>query len=93
MEWWRTILHKLVIYSCLVYRKGLNVNLTFHFPVVDCGSPEIPRNGRVNTPEGTTVGSKALYFCSKGFVLLGAEFRTCQGNGQWIPGAPVCLRK
>ena len=80
-----------ILYLC--YTVCNNYDAINWLTVIDCGAPEIPQNGRISTPEGTTVGSKALYFCNDGYVLFGAEFRTCQENGQWFPGVPICRRK
>ncbi len=62
----------------------------FSLLAVDCGQPGSPVNGRVETPDGTTLGAKAWYYCSDGYVLIGSEFRTCQGNGEWNPEIPEC---
>ena len=56
---------------------------------VVCGSLDNPENGQVSLT-GTTVGSKAIYSCNKGFVLDGNSRRTCQINGKWSGEAPVC---
>ncbi len=34
----------------------------------------------------------ATYTCNTGYTLIGANTRTCGGNGQWTPNDPTCLR-
>lgn len=62
-------------------------------PVIDCGVPEAPDNGRVTALWGTTVGSFAWYFCHQGFDLIGARIRTCTVSGKWEPLLPICQSK
>ena len=72
----------------------LNRALPFFCCVVaDCGPPELPENGKVATPDGTSYGAKARYSCKMGFELQGSEFRTCQRDGEWSPDAPICKRR
>ena len=42
---------------------------------------------------GTSVGSTAEYSCSVGFLLLGAQTRYCQPNGEWSGNPPICEGK
>lgn len=60
---------------------------------MECGPPELPENGEVATPDGTSYGAKARYSCKMRFELQGSEFRTCQRNGEWSPKAPFCKRR
>ena len=59
-------------------------------PVVDCGALMNPDNGRVDTPQGTTLNRLATYSCNCGYCLVGDETRTCQANGQWSGSEPTC---
>ncbi|XP_064398980.1 nidogen-2-like [Halichondria panicea] len=57
---------------------------------VDCGSLTNPTNGQVDTSNGTTLGSTAIYNCSTGFTLNGNSSRTCGSDGQWSGFQPTC---
>ena len=64
-----------------------------HLPTaVDCGSLTNPTNGAVDKSSGTTFMMTATYTCNTGYTLIGANTRTCGGDGQWTPDAPTCLR-
>ena len=63
-----------------------------YLAVVDCGSLDRPRFGRV-VLTGTTFGSTATYSCRTGYLLVGRSTRTCQANGEWSGSAPVCESK
>ncbi|XP_064386241.1 P-selectin-like isoform X3 [Halichondria panicea] len=65
---------------------------TFTCPPFDCGSLDAPSNGAVNTSSGTTFMMTATYTCNTGYTLIGANTRTCGGDGQWTPVAPICLQ-
>lgn len=59
---------------------------------VDCGSlPDIP-NGQVKFIPDTKFGSRAVYSCDSGHILVGNSKRTCQANGEWSGQEPVCER-
>ncbi|XP_064386240.1 P-selectin-like isoform X2 [Halichondria panicea] len=60
--------------------------------IVNCGSLEAPSNGAVSTSSGTTFMMTATYTCNPGYTLIGANTRTCGGDGQWTPVAPTCLQ-
>ena len=38
-------------------------------------------------------GSRAWYYCNKGYKLYGDAHRQCLYNGEWDGKAPVCKRK
>ena len=59
---------------------------------VDCGRLNSPENGLIRLP-GTTLGSRAMYVCNRGFMLKGSAFRTCQVNGEWSGETPTCIRE
>lgn len=59
--------------------------------VADCGPLSDPSNGDVSLG-GTTEGEVANYSCEGGFVLVGAQSRTCQPDGQWSGTAPNCSK-
>ena len=62
------------------------------FPVVNCGNPGTPSNGR-RTGSSTTYNSVVTYTCNTGYTLQGSNRRTCQSNGQWSGSLPRCNRK
>ena len=39
----------------------------------------------------TTEGSRAVYICIDGFVLMGNETRVCQSDGSWNGSIPQCI--
>ncbi|XP_064386180.1 sushi, von Willebrand factor type A, EGF and pentraxin domain-containing protein 1-like isoform X2 [Halichondria panicea] len=59
---------------------------------VNCGDLTDPSNGAVDTSSGTTFMMTATYTCNTGYTLIGANTRTCGGDGQWTPDAPTCLQ-
>lgn len=48
-----------------------------------------PENGEVDFRD-TIVGSQAVYSCEVGFMLEGAEIRTCLESGKWSDEDPTC---
>ena len=40
---------------------------------------------------GTAAGSRAVYVCNDGFILMGNEIRVCQSNGNWNGSIPWCI--
>ena len=42
---------------------------------------------------GTTEGSKAVYFCNDGYNLMEEieDTRVCQSDGNWNGGIPQCI--
>ena len=84
------------ISTCLQSLVELTTNtrsnwLQFFYIAVDCG-PLTIANGAVDTSSGTTFMMTATYTCNTGYTLIGANTRTCGGDGQWTPDAPTCLR-
>ncbi len=75
-------------WSMLKLVKYVNWSVT----VVNCGSLDAPSNGAVDISSGTTLMMTATYTCNTGYTLIGANTRTCGGDGQWTPDAPTCLR-
>ena len=64
----------------------------FPYTAVDCGVFPNSTNGAVDTSSGTTFMMTATYTCNTGYTLIGANTRTCGGDGQWTPDAPTCSR-
>lgn len=56
---------------------------------VDCGLLEPPLNGQVMVM-GTTLGSRAMYTCNPGYILLGSATRRCKASGLWCGSEPTC---
>ena len=61
-------------------------------PVVYCGDPGTPTNGR-RTLWSTSYNSVVAYTCDVGYELQGSNTRTCQADGQWSGSLPPCSRK
>ena len=55
--------------------------------VTDCGPLTNPKNGYVDTSNGTVFQSRATYTCS---VVTGSSFRTCGADGSWSLSVPTC---
>lgn len=55
-----------------------------------CGKLSNPINGAVTQENPPLVGTKAIYTCRKGFVLVGSSRRICQNNGRYSGSAPNC---
>ncbi|XP_042878589.1 sushi, von Willebrand factor type A, EGF and pentraxin domain-containing protein 1-like isoform X2 [Penaeus japonicus] len=58
---------------------------------VDCGVPEAPANGQVESTF-TDLGAEALYHCDTGFELFGNDTRTCTADASWSGNLPQCHR-
>ncbi len=58
--------------------------------VIDCGALENPADGTVTTPQGTTANRVARYFCTRGFLLVGINFRVCRRDNKWSGTTPTC---
>ena len=50
-------------------------------------------NGEYRIVPFNILGAKALYTCSKGYVLNGTPERVCQGDGHWSKSAPTCEKQ
>ena len=48
-------------------------------------------SGGVLCYNGTTTGSRAVYICNDGFILVGNEVRVCQSDGNWNGSIPWCF--
>jgi formylglycine-generating enzyme required for sulfatase activity len=57
---------------------------------VDCGPLANPTNGVVQAGSGTTFGGVATYSCAEGYVVQGADTRTCQATGLWSGSPATC---
>ncbi|KAH3836214.1 hypothetical protein DPMN_109584 [Dreissena polymorpha] len=58
----------------------------------DCGPLEVPDSGSA-TVSATTFGSSEIYWCNKGYNLVGNQLRTCLQNGTWSGDKPSCIPK
>ena len=61
-------------------------------PVISCGDPGRPNNGR-RTGTTFTYGSSMLYECDSGYVLVGLSSALCLANGRWSSEPPQCQRE
>ncbi|XP_078403913.1 C4b-binding protein alpha chain-like [Cetorhinus maximus] len=57
-------------------------------PPANCGNPRKILNGYYNT-SGTTIGSKAVFSCHKGYKVVGRSFQFCTTSG-WNGRVPTC---
>ena len=64
----------------------------FILPVIDCGDPGTPSNGR-RTTSVFTFGGTVRYRCNQGYKLSGSSSRTCQVSGRWSGDQAVCKGK
>ena len=62
--------------------------------------PKCTNRGFMNSPSisggvvcynGTTIGSRVVYICNDGFILVGGETRVCQSDGNWNGSIPQCV--
>ncbi|XP_061487863.1 sushi, von Willebrand factor type A, EGF and pentraxin domain-containing protein 1 isoform X2 [Rhineura floridana] len=56
---------------------------------VSCGTPVVPENGGI-TGSNFTYGSKIIYRCNKGYILVGEEETVCLASGTWNHSSPLC---
>lgn len=61
--------------------------------VVDCGEPENPLNGRVDTSKGTFFTNTSVYSCNSGQHIVGCSEAECLANGTWSCDPPHCVGK
>ncbi|XP_078098084.1 sushi, von Willebrand factor type A, EGF and pentraxin domain-containing protein 1-like [Mustelus asterias] len=54
----------------------------------NCGNPGELSNGYYNA-SGTTFGMKAIFYCDKGYSVVGRSYRTCTAAG-WDGQVPTC---
>ncbi|XP_060701088.1 sushi, von Willebrand factor type A, EGF and pentraxin domain-containing protein 1-like [Hemiscyllium ocellatum] len=55
---------------------------------INCGSPGEILNGYFDAPD-STFGNKVIFYCDKGFNLVGKNSRICTANG-WSGQVPTC---
>jgi len=50
-------------------------------------------NGNIQCPNGATgmSGDTCTFSCDIGYKLQGSIIETCQANGSWSGGIPICL--
>lgn len=58
----------------------------------ECNSLGHPSNGRVSV-RSRTEGSTATYSCDNRYALSGSSSRSCQSDGTWSGGEPICHGK
>lgn len=60
---------------------------------VNCGTPDPPDPNGSKKVTNTVLNGKVIYYCNKGFNLVGHPIAVCKTNGQWSSKAPTCKRK
>ncbi|XP_066469621.1 sushi, von Willebrand factor type A, EGF and pentraxin domain-containing protein 1 isoform X2 [Tiliqua scincoides] len=56
---------------------------------VFCGVPAVPENGVIDG-SNFTYGSRVIYRCDKGYVLVGEKEAICLASGTWNYSSPFC---
>ena len=54
--------------------------------------PVVPVENGITQGSGTSIGSRYLFTCKKGFTLIGPDTIHCGKNGQWDGTTPKCVR-
>ena len=62
------------------------------YTAIKCRDLDDIRYGGVRLT-GNKVGSRANYYCDKGYKLVGDDHRVCLKTGHWGGKMPVCKRK
>ncbi|XP_052280910.1 sushi, von Willebrand factor type A, EGF and pentraxin domain-containing protein 1-like [Dreissena polymorpha] len=57
----------------------------------DCGNLTQPQHGNVDTSNGITYLSIAVYSCNVGYTLSGNVSRLCYANRTWSDQPPICI--
>ncbi|XP_051780784.1 CUB and sushi domain-containing protein 1-like isoform X3 [Erpetoichthys calabaricus] len=58
-------------------------------PII-CNPPENMMNGKFDTSKTVHFGQKIYAECSKGYVMVGRNYRMCLANGKWDGRNPTC---
>uniref|UniRef100_T1J596 Sushi domain-containing protein n=1 Tax=Strigamia maritima TaxID=126957 RepID=T1J596_STRMM len=61
---------------------------------IDCGQPEVPKNGTIHHLEGTKWNQRVHYLCDRYTISHGATVATCKFENQvaqWSPEPPICI--
>ncbi|KAG8130469.1 hypothetical protein E2320_017145, partial [Naja naja] len=56
---------------------------------ISCGIPPHPKNSAIDGSR-FTFGSKVMFRCEEGYVLMGEAEATCLANGRWNHSSPFC---
>ena len=60
------------------------------FPAVNCGNLHDPKNGYVDTSQGTLFNTTTYYSCDPGYNLTGCSSARCLSTGNWSCDPPFC---
>ena len=66
-------------------------NVTLVSSEIDCGYPDVPKNGQLRAHFSTLYTGRVTYLCFAGYTLQGTNTTTCQANGQWSGSVPQCI--
>ena len=79
-----------VMFSILVPSFRFLPALTLCFSGLRCPELPNPADGTA-TYDSLDAGSRAVYMCSQGFMLVGCDsVRTCGSDGAWSGQPPLC---
>ena len=88
------------IHDCIFHLQHTDCNVTdlgnvtqteIEYPMCRSSVSSVSISGGAVCYNGTTVGSKAVYICNDGLILMGNEARVCQGDGNWNGSIPRCM--
>lgn len=60
--------------------------------LMTCGQLFPPLNGKIKCSDADNYGSECVYECDNGFDILGSNQATCNAQGRWVGGRPLCRR-
>ncbi|XP_052225769.1 sushi, von Willebrand factor type A, EGF and pentraxin domain-containing protein 1-like isoform X18 [Dreissena polymorpha] len=58
--------------------------------IIDCKIPLVDPHVIVNTSNGTTYLSTAVFSCIDGYKLVGGNSSKCMATSKWSPDVPIC---
>lgn len=60
---------------------------------IECEAlPEQYKNGKIYTPNGTSLNARAEMICPRGFKVDGPRYIKCTSSGQWNEPLLGCIR-
>ena len=75
-----------------VFATTLFLSFAVFFAEQQCELLRDPVHGEVHQT-GRYLGDRAIYTCSAGWEIVGAEERVCQADGTWTNQEPFCKKR